>query len=473
MTCYKPKQAIVVEDIVSNEDLPDTFIEFISNFKLIYLGDYDFDTRIGNDSERLAEVYYFTLSFNYSRLLYCLHFLKESVPTKRLYAFLDKHLRSCTDADCFFKAFRRYFLHSFPNQKLYTSRVDKDDGNTFLRILKRYYFRFLPLLLDPVKFSSIREQIFEPARDRFSYNIPLREVVLPCGNCIGCKQKHSFDWAVRCVHEAQMHKDNCFITLTLNPLTCAQDKGSLNKKRLSNFIHALRCRYPEKTIRYFGCGEYGSLYMRPHYHLCLFGFKFPDLVPFKVIAGNQYYISEILQDLWPHGFVLISEVTFGSAAYVARYCMKKVPDCKLVTGDDGKPMIIDIERDPIPKNLVPEYVCMSLRPGIGYEWFEKYGVSDVYPHDRIVLEGGKKIAVPRYYDKLWKEKDPKVFEKTKADRLARLEDSQQVAPEEFSKERLYTKYQCDVLRKKKLHRVLESSLSDEESKNVTPCMFYL
>lgn len=37
---------------------------------------------------------------------------------------------------------------------------------------------------------------------------------LPCGRCIGCRLERSRQWAVRCVHEAALHEDNAFITLT-------------------------------------------------------------------------------------------------------------------------------------------------------------------------------------------------------------------------------------------------------------------
>ena len=39
-------------------------------------------------------------------------------------------------------------------------------------------------------------------------------VEVPCGQCIGCRLERSRQWAMRCVHEAQLHRDNSFITLT-------------------------------------------------------------------------------------------------------------------------------------------------------------------------------------------------------------------------------------------------------------------
>ena len=41
-----------------------------------------------------------------------------------------------------------------------------------------------------------------------------RPVTVSCGQCIGCRLERSRQWAVRCMHEASLHTDNCFITLT-------------------------------------------------------------------------------------------------------------------------------------------------------------------------------------------------------------------------------------------------------------------
>lgn len=99
-------------------------------------------------------------------------------------------------------------------------------------------------------------------------------VTVPCGQCIGCRLDKSRDWAVRCLHEASLYQDNCFITLTyddahLDPL------GSLNKDDFVKFMKRLRFQYGPK-IRFFHCGEYGTLLNRPHHHACIFNFDFYD-----------------------------------------------------------------------------------------------------------------------------------------------------------------------------------------------------
>ena len=119
-----------------------------------------------------------------------------------------------------------------------------------------------------------------------------------------------------------------------------------------------------------------------------------------------------MSEIWPYGFSLIGDVTFQSAAYVARYIMKKV------TGDLAKDHYEYIDPDTGEIiNLKPEYTTMSRRPGLGKGWFEKYK-SDVYPDDFVILNG-KKMKPPKYYDRQYEIDDPKLFQKTKSSRVSK------------------------------------------------------
>ena len=93
-------------------------------------------------------------------------------------------------------------------------------------------------------------------------------VTVPCGQCIGCRLERSRQWAVRCIHEASLHEDNCFITLTYDDAHLPTDL-SLNVSHFQKFMKRLRKRFGE-GIRFFHCGEYGENFGRPHYHACLF-----------------------------------------------------------------------------------------------------------------------------------------------------------------------------------------------------------
>lgn len=129
-------------------------------------------------------------------------------------------------------------------------------------------------------------------------------------------------WAVRIVHEAQMWPQNSFITLTYRPEDLPQG-GSLNVEHYQLFMKKLRARNTGHKIRFFHCGEYGEKLSRPHYHAILFNYDFPDKKVFSEKNGNTIYTSELLEDIWGKGFCTIGDVTFQSAAYVARYVMKK------------------------------------------------------------------------------------------------------------------------------------------------------
>lgn len=194
------------------------------------------------------------------------------------------------------------------------------------------------------------------------------------------------------MHEAQLHRRNCFITLTYNDEHLPRP-GSLVPGHLRDFFK--RARHVLGPFRYFACGEYGDLNWRPHYHALLFGVDFPDRQPFKKRGDTIAYVSATLSRLWHHkGFCSVGEVTPQSAAYCARYALKKVG------GEQAE--FYYSELDPYTGELVPiepEFSRMSLKPGIGARWFEKFG-GDVFPSDEAVLQG-KRWRVPDYYDTLF------------------------------------------------------------------------
>lgn len=174
----------------------------------------------------------------------------------------------------------------------------------------------------------------------------------------------------------------------------------------------LRKRVKPQRVRFYHCGEYGEKYFRPHYHACLFNFDFPDKKLYKMENDLPLYNSEMLAELWPYGFGVIGAVTFQSAAYVARYIMKKI---------NGREAPDHYERFDVQTGevfqLKPEYTTMSRRPGIGRGWFEKYS-SDVYPSDFVVV-AGRKMRSPKYYDTQYELLYPSDFEKIRSRRVRR------------------------------------------------------
>lgn len=235
---------------------------------------------------------------------------------------------------------------------------------------------------------------------------------IACGQCIGCRLERSRQWAVRCVHEASLYEDNCFITLTFNEesLKARENPKSLDVSDFQKFMKRLRKRYG-KNIRFFHCGEYGDKYGRPHYHACIFNHDFDDRRLYSVRDNVRLYTSESLAELWPFGFSSVGDVTFDSAAYVARYIMKKI------TGEHAWHHYseIDYETGEIINPRKPEYTTMSRRPGIGKGWYDLYK-NDLYPHDRVVCNGAK-MNVPKFYDKQLEKENPYQLEDLKAERV--------------------------------------------------------
>jgi hypothetical protein len=112
------------------------------------------------------------------------------------------------------------------------------------------------------------------------------------------------------------------------------------------------------------------------------------------------YSSELLARLWPLGYSSIGDVTFQSAAYVARYVMKKRMTSSL---GDRSVEIIDVDTGEVFRR-VAEFNHMSNRPGVGAEWFKRFR-GEVYPRGKVVVNGAEQKA-PKYYDKLYEELDP-------------------------------------------------------------------
>lgn len=254
------------------------------------------------------------------------------------------------------------------------------------------------------KNASGKRSIVFNSRDALN---PYHSLSIPCGQCVGCRLEKSRQWAIRCSLESQLYQNSYFLTLTYDDVHLPKT-GSLVPEDLQKFLKKLR-RYIEyhgsdKKIRFFACGEYGDNFSRPHYHVIIYNLDIPDLKRFSTsFSGDTYYTSEIINQIWRNGYVIIGQVTFESCAYVARYVTKKI------TGSQAEEYY---------QGRQPEFVRMSRRPGIGSAWLDLYS-SDVYPHDYIVIRDGIKVKPPKYFDKL--------FDSIAPDEMAMIKSLRQVA----------------------------------------------
>ncbi len=242
-------------------------------------------------------------------------------------------------------------------------------------------------------------------RNKSLYPVPIK---VPCGQCIGCRLERSRQWAIRCVHEGALHDHNSFITLTYDDKHLPPT-GTLVKAHFQKFIKRLRKQILPLKIRYYHCGEYGDKLRRPHYHAIIFGYAFPDRQLFKD-GKNKLYTSTILEKCWTAGFSTIGDLTFETAAYTARYIMKKV------NGKNADHHYRNIDKTTGEYwQIQPEYTTMSRRPGIAADWFKRYSL-DCYPSDFITIKG-RKMKPPKYYDRLFEHDSPEIMQQIKAERL--------------------------------------------------------
>lgn len=278
----------------------------------------------------------------------------------------------------------------------------------------------------------------------FNATKALREgstLALPCGRCIGCRVDRSRQWAMRCLHEAQCHDRNCFLTLTYDDQNVPQDY-SLKLRDWQLFMKRLRKRSGAR-LRFFAAGEYGDQLGRPHYHALLFGYDFADKQLFRTTPrGDRVYTSELLRELWPVGLHELGNVTFKSAAYTARYVIKKT------NGDRAADHYNRVSPvDGQTYNVAPEFAVMSRRPGVGTEWFRRFK-GDAFPSDFLIVDG-RKIKPPKFYLTKLSEDEQKPVKRTRARQSLKQRDNNTPA-------RLKVREEIQQVRAKRLQRTLES-----------------
>lgn len=222
-----------------------------------------------------------------------------------------------------------------------------------------------------------------------------RFVLIPCGKCLSCRMASARDWSYRCECELQTYGGQAsFLTLTYNDDHLRRDslgRPCLFKHDYQCFLKRLRKSLDGTRISYFGCGEYGSKSLRPHYHFIVFGYCPSDLTFWSMSAkGFPIFRSPSLESLWTDekgfslGYSSLGSVDASSIDYVARYNLKKCSQD--YSGFEVKP-----------------FTACSRRPSIGLSWWRKYGASlirtsadgDVFKAE--VIHRGSRMPLPRFF----------------------------------------------------------------------------
>ncbi|QCS36260.1 replication initiator protein [Capybara microvirus Cap1_SP_192] len=263
--------------------------------------------------------------------------------------------------------------------------------------------------------------------------------VIPCGKCIGCRLDYSRQWTTRLMLELPYHNEAWFLTLTYNddvlPTNLVDVDGeikvthSLVKKDFQNFIKRLRNYFPDKSISYYCCGEYGSRSFRPHYHAILFfdsplqDYVFPSgdsnkNVLHKVQDGYFYFINPLIDKLWYRsdmpdrsaGFHYITQVNWDTCAYVTQYVTKKLNGSAADVYDR--------------LHLEPEFSLISQKPALGRRYYDEHK-DDIYTTYFIGISSNSKyrqVKPPRYYDNLFDVDNHDTLQVLKEERRSIAED---------------------------------------------------
>lgn len=196
-------------------------------------------------------------------------------------------------------------------------------------------------------------------------------IKVPCGRCIACQNNRRSSWVLRNRYENLNSESSIFVTLTYDdenvPLTKKQEL-TLDYEDVKKFMKRLRKKFPDSSLKYFLCGEYGSHTFRPHYHAIIYNLPLLD-------NGKDFveYYNKILADTWGLGHVTSSVVTDARIGYITKYIIKSDDDRK-------KYQETEIKR---PKLLVSRGI------GKGLE-------TRVSPQSGTIRFFGRSYVVPRY-----------------------------------------------------------------------------
>lgn len=217
-----------------------------------------------------------------------------------------------------------------------------------------------------------------------------------CGQCALCRAARGAEIATRLVQEAYSWDHNICVTLTY-----ADDKlpalGSLSHEHYVKFLKRLRFAVAKRgapKLRFDLVAEYSPQALRPHYHACLFNYAPADYYAWdRSRGGNPQYRSEELERFWPHGNVWFQWFSDGAASYVAGH------QCWKLNGERAFERLRVRDADgAVIGDRAPEFHRCSTMPGLGAEFFRKYGAQMMALGFTVV--GTKKVPIPSYYLRL-------------------------------------------------------------------------
>lgn len=201
--------------------------------------------------------------------------------------------------------------------------------------------------------------------------ITMEYIPLPCGKCWNCLKKRRQEWVFRLCQEFKHCLTGYFVTLTYDdahlPLT-PDGIPFLEKEVIKKFFHNFRNHLGYK-IKYFGVGEYGDMFGRPHYHFILFNYMGDNIMLYDEIAKH-----------WKNGNCDIRYLSERLCNYCAKY------------------MIKDVDYDfQDSYAIAPPFFLFS--KGLGKQFLDDpCTIAYLVNRTRTLLSDGRvSIRIPRYY----------------------------------------------------------------------------
>ena len=330
---------------------------------------------------------------------------------------------------CVTPMFREYIEYT-PEQK---KRMKEEGRKQYNKVIPRSEV-MKQMFNEPNSIRSL-DEINESLKASGS---PLRWQQIPCKNCWACKLNYSAEWATRITCECKKTQHNYFVTLTYddehlpiaetikvgkdiyeNDGTVEWCEGTVYEPHMHKFIHDLRQHLDRdkkhQGMQYYYCAEYGETTHRPHYHIILMNCPL-ELSQFKEfhLDGQKklHWKTEELEKYWTYGMIDVAEVEWSCAAYVARYCMKKLHDHTKSDADYAK------------EGKLKEFVRMSRK--IGRDYYEEHK-NEIYKYDELIMKTVKgntgSLKPPKAWDKLFEQEHPEAMYLIKQSRKEAAERS--------------------------------------------------
>lgn len=216
------------------------------------------------------------------------------------------------------------------------------------------------------------------ATRQWRVNKDVRDAMTPfgCGKCPACRINKAREWSHRMLLEMYDSPESLFATFTYSD-DFLPSPPQVSKHEFQKLIKRIR-KNGNVKISYYGCGEYGTRFDRPHYHAAIFGLGVGDI--------------GLLERSWKKGHVHVGELNHKTARYMTDYIVKGIQreGCKELEGLNPE---FSLKSKGLGKNAVFK-IAKKLK---GERWFKP---------DRVYRElsvTGKKYPLGRYLTRVLSE----------------------------------------------------------------------